>query len=267
MAEFYTHLRFGRELRSNFSPEINSSIDAHPGLFEIGCQGPDFLFYDVHRFLQFRKGLGNEIHRQSMTDFIRTTLDDRLHLSLDDAQRSYYYGMICHFVLDSFVHPPIGAFEKDRGYDHHEMETELDRYFMEQDGTDPLPYRYDIEINDVNVRAMASIYGPFGLTEKDARRGLRHFYKIKNLFQKDSPEKIRRFLSLLKVAQLYKSFQGKVMRATPQPSSVDTNPVLEEAYLRGREKAPSLCQNFYSHVEGREPLDEYFNRNFNGDLS
>ena len=53
---------------------------------------------------------------------------------------AYLTGFACHYILDSCCHPFVYRYQKESELSHAEIETELDRYFMERDGEDPFTY-------------------------------------------------------------------------------------------------------------------------------
>ena len=56
MGGFATHAIFGKEVLEEISDEMLASvIRKHPGIFGIGCQGPDLFLYNIPMLLQKHK--------------------------------------------------------------------------------------------------------------------------------------------------------------------------------------------------------------------
>lgn len=117
--------------------------------FDWGAQGPDFLF--CHRYFPWMRGkslksYGNRIHASKPSlvfDGVRDFLKDHP----DPAYRSYAYGLVCHYALDSLCHPYINALAstllRQRPYEtqgtlHGETEAALDAIILRRE-TGQLP--------------------------------------------------------------------------------------------------------------------------------
>ena len=50
----------------------------------------------------------------------------------DPVLRAYLYGFLCHYILDSECHPYISEYMEEHDLGHLEIETEFDRYLMEE---------------------------------------------------------------------------------------------------------------------------------------
>ncbi|MCH5353078.1 MAG: zinc dependent phospholipase C family protein [Acutalibacter sp.] len=128
-----THHLFAKNVLSDLSEQKELNLCA----YYWGAQGPDFLF--CHRYFPWMRGrslksYGSELHEtppsktlSAMRDFVRR--------HDDPAYRSYVYGFICHYALDSTAHPYINALAEQlleiRGNEtqttmHGEIEAALD---------------------------------------------------------------------------------------------------------------------------------------------
>lgn len=111
MPEFTTHYLFGKSVLEDFTPEITEIINSDISAFNWGLQGPDLLFYSpVIRDYGKMARAGASLHRlnseaifNNMLDFILSYKDDPQYRSLC----SYFYGFVCHYALDSTVHPYV----------------------------------------------------------------------------------------------------------------------------------------------------------------
>lgn len=109
MPAIITHDFFGRDiygLLCNCIGDSPEEIDA----FLLGCQGPDPLFYTViSPDLRPYEHLGDVMHTKKTTDLL-CALKNSLS-ALSDAElavgRAFALGFLCHYTLDSTMHPYI----------------------------------------------------------------------------------------------------------------------------------------------------------------
>ncbi|MCS1349994.1 zinc dependent phospholipase C family protein [Mechercharimyces sp. CAU 1602] len=101
-------------------------------LFQLGCQGPDPLFY--HHFLPWKKKkgadeLGNVMHTQACGPFLVNLLTAAKE---EKDIRSYVSGFVTHHLLDRHTHPYIHYKAGYQGYNHQRLEIILDTLIAKQ---------------------------------------------------------------------------------------------------------------------------------------
>ena len=107
MADFVSHHLFGRQALTVFPAPAQRAAACRPACFFWGCQGPDPLFYrkigsPLHK-------LGNRMHSEK-TDELFAALSRAVRDLSGDAQEiaaAYFYGIVCHYALDSEIHPYV----------------------------------------------------------------------------------------------------------------------------------------------------------------
>ena len=102
-----THHLFAKNVLS----ELREQEDLNLCAFYWGAQGPDFLF--CHRYFPWMRGrslksYGSELHNTPPSKTL-STMRDFVRRHDDPAYRSYVYGFICHYALDSTAHPYVNA--------------------------------------------------------------------------------------------------------------------------------------------------------------
>jgi len=145
MPAIITHDFFGQDVYKVFSKLIGESRNEHHA-FLLGCQGPDPLFYSalVPRLRRFTN-LGSTMHSQKTSELL-VAFKQSLYLLEPDEQtigRAYLFGFLCHYALDSCVHPLVywyenqlctagveGLDEKDRSEVHAVIECEIDEMVL-----------------------------------------------------------------------------------------------------------------------------------------
>lgn len=106
------HNYFAKLVKKNLSDQILSVINIVPDAYSLGAQGPDLLFY-----LKFEKHplnkLGSYIHESFNTaDIFKLSADYQKKIG-SSAIFSFLLGQLCHYAVDSVVHPYVYKREKD----------------------------------------------------------------------------------------------------------------------------------------------------------
>jgi hypothetical protein len=160
-----THVAFAQDVLSRLSQEQQKELAGNLGMFYLGSQGPDLLFFT--HFSMGRKSLkryGNMLHNASPLPFLSWM---EQHADTP-ALRCYMKGMLCHYAMDSTLHPLIDD-EAERqarrsgelhGICHVRIEAELDVYSLAQKGRTIADYdvwRW-LKISHADARTLGSFY-------------------------------------------------------------------------------------------------------------
>ena len=122
---------------SHLELETSSLIDEK--VFQSGLMGPDpFIFY---RFFapQFRHGInkrGNQMHTSKTNTFLLALARrsrERLLQNRDNNCFSFMCGFLCHFSLDSIVHPIILPLEVGQRGIHTAIEHRIEMMVLKRD--------------------------------------------------------------------------------------------------------------------------------------
>lgn len=137
-----------------------------------GAQGPDFLF--CHRWFpwmgeKYLKPYGNKLHEMNPTVTLGAARDF-LKRHGDPSYRSYVWGLLCHYSLDSTAHPYINALadelvqqrpQENRTTMHGEIEAALDAIMLRRE-TGKLPSEVSLgkmfPKNEAVQRRIAKLY-------------------------------------------------------------------------------------------------------------
>ncbi len=145
MPAIITHDTFGQEVYGSLIKLIGTTTDEYEA-FLLGNQGPDPLFYSIliptlHR----HSSLSRLMHRQKTNELLVAFKQALVLFDEPDkaVARAYMLGFLCHYLLDSRMHPLIFFREYslcDAGIDgltrnaHHEVhaiiESELDEMVL-----------------------------------------------------------------------------------------------------------------------------------------
>lgn len=139
MPAAYAHYRFGSRALAKLPDQAAELIRRNRQMYDLGLQGPDFLFY-YNPFAANRLGaLGSELHRYTGRSFF-TRAARGLKLRPDEKTEAYLLGVLGHFALDSRCHPFINT-HSGPGHSHIALESELDRRLLAEDGK---PFHFNV---------------------------------------------------------------------------------------------------------------------------
>ncbi|MCD8379442.1 MAG: zinc dependent phospholipase C family protein [Lachnospiraceae bacterium] len=286
MPTTYTHYKFGTEVLKALPASYRARAEQYRELYDIGQHGPDILFY--YKALQKNPvaSQGSALHRQNADVFFSRAVEilraeekrgaetarvakpgevsgsgcsDEEKL---DAARAYLYGFICHFVLDSECHPYVQKMMQAGGISHNEIEMELDRYLLVEDGFDPVRHVQTSHVHPTEENA--AVITPFfqDLSVKQVHKALRSMIFYHNLFR--VPGKVERALlfGAMKLVGKYDALHGIVMSRTPNPACRDYCLILKRQYDEAVPVAVSLIAEFERVLKEGGTFSERFRRDF-----
>lgn len=260
MPEIYTHYRFGSAVLATLPADIRRSIQRFRRLYDVGLHGPD-LFYNYYP-LGSRSGslLGIKYHEQTGRAFFTRTCR-AIRLERSEAASAYLYGVLCHYVLDSTLHPFISLTAEQCGVSTLEIETELDRYFLELDGKMPPnagKLTRHLKLTDGESETVAAFYPP--VTAKAVQKALHTTVATTRLMM--NPEGIRGNLAKAAVAALGGPAQGMLMGTKANPKCAHLDQPLQELYDEALIRFPDYLLQIQAHMTYNAPLDQDFDRTF-----
>ena len=145
MPALITHDFFGQDVYDHIFRNVGGTRDEAEA-FLLGNQGPDPLFYAVaDPRLHEHNRLGNVMHGEKPSELIKAFKDSLGILDDDELPvgRAYAFGFLCHYTLDSTMHPLVffheylltdagepGLSRDDAHEVHAVIETELDELVL-----------------------------------------------------------------------------------------------------------------------------------------
>ena len=125
----YTHYCFGKDVYKHLDDQnIKDLLLRNENCFLIGLHGPDIFFYE-----RWNK-IARKMHQEKANTFFEKAQD----IIQSEAQLAYILGFICHYLLDSQMHPYIKKMIKNTNMDHFEIESDYDRLLLKRSHQDPL---------------------------------------------------------------------------------------------------------------------------------
>lgn len=138
MPTSYAHKKFGALVYKALPADTKRLVATNYEYFLCGLHGPDVLFFHKPYTKSDIREIGHAVHKRPFKVFY----DKAVKISAEefDETKAYVIGCICHFILDSAVHPIVDEAIQGTGLSHGKLELELDRYALVKDGYTPIKY-------------------------------------------------------------------------------------------------------------------------------
>ena len=262
MPNYYAHLSLGAQVLSQLPQELSLLLNRERSAFDLGCLGPDPLFF-------YRPTLPNPVRREGVAMHARSALPvfGRLREAVEeDAPMSagYAAGFLCHLALDSACHGWIDRRAAEGTVTHLAMEAEFDRLLMERDdlvslGRSYLPPMPSGEVFAAAARAYQHT------SPKQLEEGYRSMRRDTALFARLSGHRLSRPANRA-VGALpgLKALQGIFLTADSHDAYAESNEYLTRQLAATVEAAAKQTQRFFQAAESGAPLDPWLDRYFKG---
>lgn len=262
MPNYYAHLSLGAQVLSQLPQELSLLLNRERSAFDLGCLGPDPLFF-------YRPTLPNPVRREGVAMHARSALPvfGRLREAVEeDAPMSagYAAGFLCHLALDSACHGWIDRRAAEGTVTHLAMEAEFDRLLMERDdlvslGRSYLPPMPSGEVFAAAARAYQHT------SPKQLEEGYRSMRRDTALFARLSGHRLSRPANRA-VGALpgLKALQGIFLTADSHDAYAESNEYLTRQLAATVEAAAKQTQRFFQVAESGAPLDPWLDRDFKG---
>ncbi|NCB91208.1 MAG: hypothetical protein EOM40_01350 [Clostridia bacterium] len=261
MPTTYTHDIFGKEIYKRLPEDLKQTVRQGKDLYRIGLHGPDIFFY--YRPIKKNKinQIGPKMHREKASEFFQKGIQE-FQTNPSSQLAAYLIGFACHFMLDSTCHGYINLFERKSGISHAEIETELDRYFMQREGKVLFSYlpASVLEPTEANCKIIARMF-PM-VPSKTILEMVKSQKKYDSLLTCASPWKEKVVLGGMKVLGCYDQLEGQVMRKKANPACRESTEKLVDLYNKALEETPLILENLYQCFYGKETLSGRFERDF-----
>lgn len=216
MPNIVTHILFAREMvQSKLDTRACALVNQDPQLFEVGSNGPDYLFFHdttpkhVMKKSKIRQ-VGTYCHRREVNAFYQDaikTIRNESDPQIKKEETIYVMGHLCHWALDSVAHPYIfyrtGSGDKTSQFRHHRIESLIDAALLKVKLNTTIDEFKAYEICDVSMeqaRAITRIYhsiaqNVYGIKERphEYLQALNDWYFVQKLLYDRNGKKIRSF--------------------------------------------------------------------------
>ncbi len=258
MPAAHVHYRFGKEVLDCLPFVYRKTIEKYRELYDIGLHGPDILFYNKPLSSNEINRTGYEMHDRPAADFFKKAAAVYSSCKNKEALKSYLYGFICHFTLDSTCHPYIEKMSQESRLSHSEIETELERFLMEKDGLNPSEY---IPIGHIHATEEAScVIAPCfePITPQELKASLKGMIRCHQLLHAPKENKRRLLYFALKISGKYDSMQGLIMKPEADELCKRYCILLNNMYTEAVTVASSLIQQYANVLDHGTELSPRF---------
>lgn len=138
MPDFWIHSLGGQLVLDGLeSSDWKGMIEDNRKIYNLGCQGPDFFFYnDFLPWIRTKRGpgIGTMLHEENTRTLFLGSIDYLKGVESDEnfsIIATYFLGFIVHYAIDKREHPFINARTKNFN-EHKALEMKLDTYFIKK---------------------------------------------------------------------------------------------------------------------------------------
>ena len=227
------HYRHGERVLQKVNPAARAVIEKYPELYHFGVHGPDLLFY----YDALRKNKVNEeggrLHELPGSYFFTNAvkiLDELKETGSGDylPSLSYVYGVLCHFALDVCCHGYVQEKIDVSGISHTEIEAELDRELLVEEGLDPLRTKVTGHLvpSGKNARVVSRFYEK--LTQEEIFTSMKEMVKILDYMVMPSKLKRAGFMLALRAVGQYDYKHGLIINYEKNMDCADSTERLME---------------------------------------
>ncbi|PIE98797.1 MAG: hypothetical protein CR988_01445 [Treponema sp.] len=263
MPALYAHWTLGNKSIPCFSAKTQKVITKYRYAFDIGLQGPDFLFFKDMGANKATKKLAMKLHyspfKKTLEKFMAVYLNDKQDIVL-----SYLYGFIGHFVLDTNGHEYINMVVDRDGVNHNELETEFDRHLANAGGINMFKLKTErfLTCDEQTANAISQVFSVFNeVSSEDIKKSIHDYYTLKKLIrimQRFVPFVLDPAFKILNVEE----FAGGInLKRKINAKLLPYVAEVQKRYDTAFEMYPKLIKNFNEALNGAD-LSDYFNRDF-----
>ena len=262
MPSTYSHYRFGKEVLKALPESVQTLIEKHRSLYDMGLHGADIcLYYEPMTFNAVKKTCF-AVHKE-YGDELFARISPRIASSADpEAFKAYLIGFVCHDALDKVCHPYVEKVNSLQQVGHTELETDLDRNWMIQDGLDPMNHFpiLHIDPSDFNSQIIQEFFD--NLTVKEVQDCLQGMIDVTKFFFAPTEERLQELYQLLRDNNCFGPMHGLIMKAKESPYSPQYYPLFQRLYDEAVPLAVKLIGNFVDYLENGTPFVPEFHFTF-----
>ena len=263
MPNYYAHLKFGDKVLGGLPKPLAQIIDQEREAFDLGCLGPDPLFfYQPIRPNAVRRE-GVRMHRNSAlpaVERLRQAIEDKVPMSV-----GYGAGFLCHLALDSACHGYVDERSAEGPISHMAMEGEFDRMLMKSDGLDaasqahlPTPPRKGSQVWD------AAAYAYVHASPRQVRRAYRAMNFYLDFFARSCGTRRGKVIGAVSRMLPIQSAKDVALGETPHPASLESSAKLDRLLEGAVDETARQIDAFFQAIQEEAPVPAWFDRDFKG---
>ncbi|MEA5020951.1 MAG: peptidase [Gordonibacter sp.] len=277
MPALITHDFFGQDVYDRLFRTIGGTHDEAQA-FLLGNQGPDPLFYSiVSPSLREHNRLGNVMHSEKPSELIAAFKNSLSILDEDELPlgRAYAFGFVCHYTLDSLVHPLVyfneyrlcdagepGLSRVDGNEVHATIESELDELVLFEKRGETIetfsPWREILQADDRVLSIISKMYAYAALVvygriipQDMFATSVRGFRSVQKLFHSPTGRKraaLGRIEQLIRPFSFFQSMSHRPIELTESAYNNHEHQPWEDPYT-GEESTDSFWDRYHKALE------------------
>lgn len=261
MPNYYAHLKFGDRVLEALPTGLTAAIEGEREAFELGCLGPDPLFFYQPLTPSAVRREGVRMHRGSALPAVR-----RIRAAIEEGQpmaAGYGAGFLCHLALDSACHSYVYPRLETGEVSHMAMEGEFDRLLICADGLPVEKGAHLPRVEDGHVwDAAARVYEH--ATPRKMERAYRNMFRCNDFLSKAYGKRRGKALDAVSYLPACASLRGVALSDTPHPDTRGNNTVLQRLLTGSVPETAEQVAAFFDAIILHAPIPRWFDRNFKG---
>ena len=262
MPNYYAHLTFGAQVLARLDPALRLRLEEERPAFDLGCLGPDPLFF-------YHPVLPNRVRREGMALHAQSALPvfERLRRGVAEERPmawGYAAGFLCHLALDSACHGYVDSRAADGPISHMAIEGEYDRMLMERDGLDASEKAHlPASPADRAVWEAASMAFVHASPEQ-MRRAYRSMNFYSSFLARSNGRVRGKVIGAVSHMLPIPSAKGIALKEEPHPSAAESNADLDQLLEAAVPETAEQLTAFFRAIEEEAPVPHWFDRDFKG---
>lgn len=262
MPNYYAHLKFGDRVLADLPEDLAKEIRRERAAFQLGCLGPDPLFF-------YQPIRPNAVRREAVwmhrgsalpaAQRLRQAVEEDLPMAV-----GYSAGFLCHLALDSACHGYVDERAAEGPICHMAIEGEFDRMLMLDDGLDvtlcshlPSPPE-DRRVWNAAARAYAHA------SPAQLRQAYRSMAWLTGFLARSCGTGRGKVIDVVSKMLPIPSSKGIALPPEPHPSAAESNADLDRLLEEAVPEAAEQISAFFQRICTQEPVPAWFDRDFKG---
>ena len=262
MPNYYAHLKFGEKVLGELPVALAEAVDREREAFDLGCLGPDPLFfYQPIRPNAVRRE-GVRMHRNSAlpaVERLRQAIEDEVPMSV-----GYGAGFLCHLALDSACHGYVNHRAAGGPISHMAMEGEYDRMLLENDGLDATERAHLPRISNDHAVWEAASQAFVHASPGQMRRAYRSMHFFSSFLARSNGRATGKVIGAVSHMLPISSAKGIALKAQPHPAAAESNETLDQLLEAAVPVTAEQITAFFRAIRAEDPVPRWFDRDFKG---
>ncbi len=262
MPNYYAHLNFGGRVLAALPGPLAQTVSRERAAFDLGCLGPDPLFFYHPLRPNAVRREGVRMHRASAlpaAERLRRAIEAGLPQSV-----GYGAGFLCHLALDSACHGYVDERADEGPLSHMAIEGEYDRMLMERDGLDTTAGAYLPPIPEESPVWTAAARAYLHAGPDQLRRAYRAMGWYAGFLARSGGRKRGEVIGAVSRALPIRSSKGIALKAEPHPSARESSAELDRLLAGAVPEASEQITAFFRAIQLGTPVPRWFDRDFKG---